>query len=143
MLELWMIFIIISVIAALVEIFAPTLFSINFAIAGIITAIIAVFWGNFYTLMIIFLALSLISIIFIKPILVRYLKSKTSSADFSSEYIGKIVKSIEPISTTKGAITIYDERWEARIKEGCEEIPTGCDVKIISNDSLVLYVEKV
>ena len=42
----------------------------------------------------------------------------------------------------KGAITIYDERWEARIKEG-EEIPVGTDVKIVENDSLTLYVERI
>lgn len=141
MIELWMIFIIIAVIAVLIEIFIPSMFSINFAIAGIITAVISIFMGNFYILMIIFFALSLISIIFIKPILQSWLK-KEPHADFNSEYIGKIVKSIEPISTTKGAITIYDERWEARIKEGSEEIPADCDVKIIGNDSLILYVEK-
>ncbi len=142
MLELWMVFIIIAIIATLIEIFAPSMFSINFAIAGIITAVISVFWGKFYSLMIIFLFLSLLSIIFIKPILQKWLK-KDTQADFNSEYIGKTVKCIEPINMTHGAITIYDERWEARIKEGCEEIPSGSDVKIIGNDSLILYVEKI
>lgn len=142
MIEIWMIFVIISIIAVLIEIFAPSLFCINFAFAGIITAIISIYWGNLPTLILIFLALSLLSILFIKPILVKLLK-KTSDADFKSQYIGKIVKSIETITTTQGAVTIYDERWEARIKEGCEEIPTGCDVKIVDNDSLILYVEKL
>jgi len=142
MLELWMIFVIISIIAILIEIFAPSLFCINFAFAGIITAIVSIFWGNLYTLLILFLVLSVLSIFFIKPLLVKLLK-KDSHADFNDQYIGKIVKSIENITTTAGAVTIYEERWEARTKEGCEEIPSGCDVKIIGNDSLILYVEKV
>ncbi len=142
MIEIWMIFVIISIIAVLIEIFAPSLFCINFAFAGIITAIISIYWGNLPTLILIFLVISLLSILFIKPLLVKLLK-KSSNADFKSQYIGKVVKSIETITTNQGAVTIYDERWEARIKEGCEEIPAGCDVKIIDNDSLILYVEKL
>ncbi len=140
--ELWMLFVIISIVSILIEIFAPSLFCINFAFAGIITAIVAIFWGNLYSLLLIFLVLSLLSILFIKPLLTKLLK-KDTHADFDSQYLGKIVKSIEPITSTKGAVTIYDERWEARVKNENEEIPAGCDVRIIGNDSLILFVEKV
>lgn len=140
--ELWMLFVIISIVSILIEIFAPSLFCINFAFAGIITAIVAIFWGNLYSLLLIFLVLSLLSILFIKPLLAKLLK-KDTHADFDSQYLGKIVKSIEPITSTKGAVTIYDERWEARVKNENEEIPAGCDVRIIGNDSLILFVEKV
>ncbi len=140
--ELWMLFVIISIVSILIEIFAPSLFCINFAFAGIITAIVAIFWGNLYSLLLIFLVLSLLSILFIKPFLTKLLK-KDTNADFDAQYVGKIVKSIEPITSTKGAVTIYDERWEARVKNENEEIPAGCDVKIIGNDSLILFVEKV
>ncbi len=140
--ELWMLFVIIAVIASVLEIIVPTLFCINFAFAGIITAVISIFWGNLSELILVFLAISLLSILFIKPLLTNLLK-KEQGADFNSEYIGKIVKTIEPVSATKGAVTIYDERWEARTVDACEEIPEGCDVKIVKNDSLVLFVEKV
>ena len=115
---------------------------INFAFAGIITAILSLWWGNFSQLLIVFTVLSLLSIIFIKPLLLKLLK-KNTNADFEAQYIGKIVKSIEPINTSSGAVTLYDERWEARLNEGNEEIPADCDVKIVRNDSLILYVEKV
>lgn len=142
MIELWMFYVIISIIAIIIEIVAPSLFCINFAFAGIITAIVSIFWGDFYTTLILFTIISLLSLIFIKPLLTKLIKKQTQ-ADFDSQYIGKIVKSIEPINTNCGAVSIYDERWEARIKEGSEEIPADCDVKIIENDSLILYVEKV
>ena len=90
----------------------------------------------------IFAVLSVLSIIFIKPLLSKLLK-KDSKSDFASQYIGKIVKSIEPINMTSGAVTIYDERWEARTEFDVGEIPSGTDVKIIKNDSLILYVEKI
>ena len=141
-LEFWMIFIIISIIAIVVEIFVPTMFCINFAIAGVITAIVSVFWGTLPNLFILFAVLSLLSIIFIKPILQNLLK-KENNADFASQYIGKVVKVIEPVTTTSGAVMIYEERWEARVENEAEPIPVDSDVKIIKNDSLILFVEKV
>ena len=141
-LEFWMIFIIISIIAIIVEIFIPTMFCINFAIAGVITAIVSIFWGTLSNLFILFAVLSLLSIIFIKPILQNLLK-KENNADFASQYIGKIVKVIEPVTTTSGAVMIYEERWEARAEYEAEPIPVDSDVKIIKNDSLILFVEKV
>lgn len=141
--EIWMLFLIISIVSVIIEIFIPTMFCINFAFAGILTALISIFWGSLQSLLIIFVLLSLISIILIKPTLIKLLKKETH-ADFDTQYIGKIVKSIEPITMQSGAVTIYDERWEARLaQEGAEEIPAGEDVKIIKNDSLILYVEKV
>ena len=141
--EIWMIFIILSVLAIVIEIFVPTLFFINFAFAGIITAIISMFipWG-LAKLFIVFSVLSLLSIICIKPILSSLLK-KEDEANFNEQYIGKVVKAIENITTSSGAVTIYEERWEARLNEGTEEIPAGQDVKIVKNDSTVLYVEKI
>ncbi len=141
--EIWMLFLIISIVSVIIEIFIPTMFCINFAFAGILTALISIFWGSLQSLLIIFVLLSLISIILIKPTLIKLLKKETH-ADFDTQYIGKIVKSIEPITMQSGAVTIYDERWEARLaQEGAEEIPAGEDVKIIKNDSLILYVEKI
>ena len=110
-LELWMIYLILALVAITFEIFVPTMFCINFAIAGIITAIISLWWGNFSQLLIVFAILSTLSILFIKPLLVKALKLKTN-ADFEAQYIGKIVKSIEPINTSSGAVTLYDERWQ-------------------------------
>ena len=140
--DIWMIFVILSIVAIVIEIFMPTMFCVNFAFAGIITAVISLKYSDFSILLIIFAVLSVLSILFIKPLLMKLLH-KNGKADFASQYIGKVVKSIEPINSTAGAVTIYDERWEARLNEGCEEIPADCDVKIVRNDSLVLYVEKV
>ena len=140
--ELWAIYIVIAIIAILVEMFVPTMFCINFAIGGIITAIISIFWGDFTTSLLMFFAISLLSIFLVRPFLVNLIK-KDSKADFNAQYIGKTVKCIEPINTVKGAVTIYDERWEARLQNESEEIPEGADVKIVGNDSLILFVEKI
>ena len=64
-------------------------------------------------------------------------------SDFNDQYIGKVVKCIEPITLQSGSVTIYDERWEARLAAEGDEIPFDADVKIIKHDGLILYVEKV
>lgn len=140
--ELWMLFVVIAIIAGVVEIIAPTLFCINFAIAALITTIVSVFWGGFIENMIVFIVLSVLSIVFIKPLLEKLLK-KEDETDFAAQYIGKVAKVVEPISDTKGAVTIYEERWEARLKDAGEEIPAETIVKIVSNDSTILFVEKI
>jgi len=143
MIYIWMIFLIIAVIATIIEIFVPTMFCINFAFAGIIVAIVSIFWGGLWELLALFVVLSLLSILFLKPILVNFTKSDTKS-DFKGQYIGKVVKTIAPVNATSGAITVFDERWEARLKDpNQEEIPVDCDVRIVENDSTVFYVERV
>jgi len=140
--DLWMLYIIFAVIAVIAELFAPAFFCINFAFAGIITAFISIFWGDIYITLAIYIALSLVSIIFIKPVLEKKFK-KGANADFEEQYKGRIVKVIETVTCTSGAVSVFDERWEARVKEGSENIEAGCDARIIGNDSLVLFVEKV
>lgn len=140
--DLWMLFLGIALISIFIEIVAPTLFCINFAVAGIITAIVSFFWGGLIENLIVFSILSIASIFYLKPYFEKMFK-KDGDADFNSDYMGKIVKVIEPITDLKGAVTIYDERWEARLKEAGEEIAVGADVKIVSNDSTILFVEKI
>ncbi len=140
--ELWTVYAIITAISILIEIMFPTMFCINFALAGLITSVVSLFWGSFYQTLVLFLVLSALFIIFVKPLLIKLLKKDTHT-DFNSQYLGKIVPAIEPINTKSGAVSIYEERWEARVKEGCDEIAQGSDVRIIGNDSLVLLVEKI
>ena len=109
-----------------------------------VASAIVLFWVAIYSLNnATFFALSIISIIFVKPKIEKVLK-KEDAADFDAQYIGKIVKCTETITKTKGAVSVYDERWDARLlPEAEEEIQVGCDVKIIKNDSTILYVEKI
>lgn len=68
--------------------------------------------------------------------------SKDTETGIEGKYIGKTAKVTEDITAEKGVITIYGERWEARSESG-ELIPTGSEVKINKNDSLIMYVTKI
>lgn len=139
---LWEIFAIAGLVFLILEMIVPSMFFLNLAIAGFITAVIAIWVANWVYLVIGFVVLSLISVIFLRPILIKNKKDKEHETGMEGKYIGKTVKVTEPVSKYSGAITIYDERWEART-ENDETIPAGSEVKIVKYDSLILTVEKI
>lgn len=139
---LWETFTIAGLIFIILEMVVPSMFFLNLAVAAIITALTAIWIANWPVLIIIFAVLSIVSILFLRPLLIKNKKDKESQTGMESKYIGKIVKVIEPITKFSGAITIYDERWEARV-DSDETIPVGSEVKIVKNESLVLTVEKI
>lgn len=140
---LWQMFLIIGVICIILEMIIPSMFFLNLSIAGFITAVISLFINDANMLTIDFIILSLVSIFLLRPLLLRTLKpSKDKETGIKSEYIGKIVKVTEPVTKYSGTITIYDERWDARV-ENDDEIPAGTEVRIVKNDSLIMYVERV
>ena len=139
---LWETFTIAGLIFIILEMVVPSMFFLNLAVAAIVTALAAVWIASWTVLIIIFTVLSIVSILFLRPLLIKNKKDKESQTGMESKYIGKIVKVIEPITKFSGAITVYDERWEARV-DSDETIPVGSEVKIVKNESLVLTVEKI
>lgn len=139
---LWEIYAISGLAFLILEMVVPSMFFLNLAFAGFITAIIALFIKSWIILTFIFVILSILAILLLRPILVKQKEAKEKETGMEGKYIGQIVKVIEPITKYSGAITIYDERWEARV-ESDETIPAGSEVKIIKNESLVLTVERI
>ena len=68
--------------------------------------------------------------------------NKETETGVKSKYIDQVVKCDTDIDEHNGVINIYGERWEARSEDGTL-IPAGSDVKIVRNDSIIMYVEKV
>lgn len=140
----WEIFVIVAIAAIILEMFTPTLFFLSIALAALVTAIVSLFGLNMTWLIIICSVLSLVTLLFVRPWLKALMHHEQNGVEFKSEYIGKIVKATEDITTSTGAIAIYGERWDARLNdEKAEKIPAGEEVKIVRNDSIVLYVEKI
>ena len=123
------------------EIFTPSMFFLNFALASFITAGISVFVKNPYTLAIIFVILSFVSFAFLRPIIMKKF-NKSKETGLNSKYIDKVAKAETDITANSGVISIYGERWEAR-SEDAQTIPLGSDVKILRNESIIMYVSKV
>jgi len=136
----WQLLILIGVLFLIIEIFTPVLFFLNFALACFLTAILGAFITSWNVLIPVFVVLSAIFLLFLRPFLIKS-KNVDKQTGFEEKYIGKIATVTDTITSRSGVISIYNERWEARSNTD-EEIPIASEVKIIRNESLILYVEK-
>ena len=123
------------------EMFAPSMFFLNFALASFICAVLSIFTKNPYTLVVAFFVFSFVSFIFLRPILIKRF-SKVRETGINSKYIDKIARVEEDITESSGVITIYGERWDARSENG-SVIPKDREVKIVRNESIIMYVTEV
>lgn len=137
----WQFLLVVGIIFLIVEILFPMVFFLNFAIACFLTAIVALFIVSWNFLIPAFIVFSAIFLIFLRPILIKS-RNGDKKTGVEEKYIGNIAKVTETITSSSGVISIYNERWEARSENG-EEIPVGTEVKILRNESLLLYVEKL
>jgi len=142
--EFWQIFGIVGLVALILEIVIPSAFFLNFAVAGFLTTIVSIWVCSMQALIIVFVVLSMLSIIFIRPLLLKSRQADKKSEEIENMYIGKTAKVVEPVTKSSGTVTIFEERWDARLNsEDDEEIPAGSEVKIVKSESLLLYVEKI
>ena len=137
----WHFLCVIGIAFVILEIFTPSMFFLNFALAAFITAGISLITLNKFALVLAFFLLSFLSFVFLRPILLRR-NSKDTETGMEGKYIGKTAKVTEEVTAERGVITIYGERWDARCENG-EVIPAGAEVKILRNDSLIMFVAKI
>lgn len=137
----WHLLVIAGIVFLIVEIFMPMFFFLNFAIACFLTAVLALFVFSWNILIPSFVAFSAVFLLFLRPLLIRS-RNGDKKTGVEEKYIGKIAKVTDTITKTSGVVSIYNERWEART-ESNEEIPIGSEVKIVRNESLILYVERI
>lgn len=137
---LWQFIAVCGIAFIILEIFTPSMFFLNFALSAFITAGLSVYIKNPYNLAIIFVILSFVSFIFLRPIIIRRF-NKSKETGINSKYIGQNAKAETEITTSSGVISIYGERWEARCENGTT-IEKGSEVKIVRNESIIMYVEK-
>ena len=138
---LWQLLAICGIAFLILEMFTPSMFFLNFALASFITAILSLYTANISVLVISFFVFSFVSFIFLRPIIMKKL-SKAQETGINSKYIDKIAKAECDITATSGVISIYGERWDAR-SENDTIIPQGSEVKILRNESIIMYVSEV
>ena len=135
----WQILAGLGLLFLILEMTVPTMFFLNFAVGAFVTAVCSIYIFSWTALTIIFVAVSLLSLLVLRPLLVKKV-DKSQETGISAKYIGKTAKVIETVTENNGVISIYDERWEARADH---EIPAGKKVEIIKNESLVMFVKEI
>jgi membrane protein implicated in regulation of membrane protease activity len=138
--EMWQIFAIAGVVMFIIEILTPTMFFLNIAIACFITAVCSVYIREWDILIYILVGSSLVLLAFLYPWLVKNNKKKKIETGIG-KYIGQKAKVTEKVTKISGAISVFDERWNARIEDG-KEIAVGEVVDIYKNEGLTMFVRR-
>lgn len=139
--HIWQLLLLVGAVFLIIEMLTPVLFFLNLALAAFVTAAASLYTHDSNILITYFIGFSLVFLIFLRPMLVKT-RENGKKTGVEEKYFGQIAKVEQEVTSTNGVITIYGERWSARSITG-EEIPVGAEVKIVRNESLILFVEKV
>lgn len=137
---LWQLLCVAGVILVIIEIMTPTMFCLNLALACFGTAVVSLYTSDYMTLTISWVVLSCLFLLLLRPILIRKVSGRGTETGIG-RYIGNKAKVLEKITPDGGAISIFDERWNARSLNG-GEIAKGETVIIEKSDNLIMYVRK-
>lgn len=137
----WQMLLLAGAVFLIIEMLTPVLFFLNLALAAFITAVASIYTHDTNILITYFIGFSLLFLIFLRPMLVRT-RENGKKTGVEEKYFGQIAKVEQAVTASNGVVTIYGERWSARSITG-EEIPVGAEVKIIRNESLILFVERL
>ena len=137
--SLWQIWCIAGIVLCITEIFTPAMFLLNLGFACFVSAIFAALGVSSLIQVIVFAIFSAVFIIWLRPFLIR--KRESDTPETVEMYIGKTAKVIEKVTQSGGRIAIFGEEWQAKSLDN-EEYQIGEEVKIVKNDSIVMYVQK-
>ena len=131
------------IVLAVIEAFTVGLTVIWFAVGGVFALICAAFGGPVWLQIIIFIIISLICLILIRPVAKKNLEKKKAATN-ADRIIGTQAEVTEDINNTsgKGAVLAGGLTWTARSENG-ELIPSGSLVKILRIEGVKVFVEPV
>ena len=97
--NLWQLWVLVTVVCLILELTSGDLFILCFSIGALVTAVLSAFGLGFYGQLAVFVVASVLSLLFVRPSLVRRLhgrkKERLSNADALIGRIGRVSEAIE------------------------------------------------
>ena len=144
MTNLWLAWLIISIVCVIVEMTSFDFFVTCFAIGALGAMVGAIVGVPFWMQIIVWAVVSVLSIMFIRPALTNIIHAngdkRLSNADALIGKEGKVIETI--IADGFGYVKIDGDEWRSISADG-QEIAKGQRVKVISRDSIILTVTKL
>lgn len=132
----------VAVVALIFEAMSTDMTSIWFAISGVVTMVVSIFVHIVYVQVAIFLVLSILLLIFTRPLVRKYFKTNTSKTNIDS-IIGRSAKvTIGFNKDSRGEVTVEGKYWTA-ITDGNDEILVDDVVEILAVEGVKLIVKKI
>lgn len=139
--HLWQAWALVALICLILELTNGDLYILCFAIGALCGAVASLLTDSIIAQIVIFAVCSLLSVIFIRPVALRWLHkgedARVSNADALIGRIGRVSQKIE--AGGYGRVAIDGDDWKAESADD-KEIAEGEKVTVISRDSIILKV---
>lgn len=126
------------------ELFSGGFFIVCFSLGALVSMIAVLFGISFYGQLAIFAVFSILSLLVIRPVAVKYFyrksEQKVSNADAIIGRVGEVSETIE--LNGFGRVKLDGDDWKAQSQDAMR-IEKGTRVRILSRDSIIVTVEKV
>jgi membrane protein implicated in regulation of membrane protease activity len=133
-----------AIVLVIVEICTAGFGALCFAIGAAFSALVSGLGGNLTWQIVVFVVVSLLTFIFLRPVVMRFLDKKSKDVKTNAEaIIGRkgIVSERIDASQHTGRVAIDGDDWKAVSEDG-SVIEKGEDVEIIKLDSIIVTVKQ-
>lgn len=142
--NLWLIWVIVSILCLILELSSGDFFILCFAIGAAVAAIVAGCGMSLTWQIIIFAVISALSLLLVRPALIKKLhkpnRERLSNADAIVGQVGRVSESIE--AGGYGRVAIDGDDWKSTSVGGVA-IEKGTRVRVVKMDSIILTVEPI
>jgi membrane protein implicated in regulation of membrane protease activity len=142
--NLWLIWVIISIVCLILELSSGDFFILCFAIGAAVSAIFAGCGASLSVQIVLFAVVSALSLLLVRPALIKKLhkphKERLSNAEAMIGQVGRVSEPIE--ANGYGRVAIDGDDWKA-VGVGGSAINKGERVRVVKMDSIILTVEPV
>ena len=141
--NMWQVWAVIAVVCLILELSSGDFFIICFSIGAVFAIISAVIGLNVYWQILIFAIFSLLSVVFVRPVALRWLHknepNKRTNADALIGRTGRVTEAIAKGGT--GYVQIDGDLWKA-VSTG-EDIAVETTVRVVGRESTIITVETI
>lgn len=134
---MWLLWLVLAGVLFVGEMLTAGFLLLWFAIGAVAAMLVSFITSNLFIQILVFVIVSVILLIFTKPLLNKYTKNDTTITN-SKTIIGKTAIVTEEISSLKGTgqVKVSGEIWSAKTIETNIVIPKGSEVEIIGIDGV-------
>lgn len=142
--NLWLIWVIISIVCLILELSSGDFFILCFAIGAAVSAIVAGCGAGLTVQIIVFAVVSALSLLLVRPALIKKLhkpnRERLSNADAMIGQEGRVSEPIE--AGGYGRVAIDGDDWKAQSADGTA-IDKDVRVRVVKMESIIVTVEPI
>ena len=142
--NLWLLWVIISIVCLILELSSGDFFILCFAIGAAVSAIVAGCGANLTVQIITFAVVSALSLLLVRPALIKKLhkphRERLSNAEAMIGQQGRVSETIE--AGGYGRVAIDGDDWKAKSADG-SAIDKDTRVRVVKMESIIVTVEPV